>query len=323
MGRLYASTMAAKETFLIRQLVDLTGLSEFTLRGWENRYKAFSPDRTESGRRVYSKQDVERALLLRELVSRGHRIGDIVPLSNQKLQNLFDQDKAVESSESHGVDPAEVDQVLNLVALQKWEELRTFIAKVSFTKTEDLIHQFLIPVMQKAGAQVSEGIVSISQEHILSAAIKEKIYATLTSLNTKKRKKSVSSKSRFILAGPEGDHHEIALLMAHLLLHLHGFTSLYLGPHTPVKDLSETALRFDCTHIVIASTLSKKLGAQEGILSYLQKLRANIGPKIKILVGGQETFGAMNGTGSLFQQVSSFTEFELYLKALKKKERTK
>ena len=81
--------MGQNEIFSIRQMIELTGLSEFTIRGWENRYQAFSPDRSDTGRREYRKKDIERALLFRELLNRGHKISHIAKRNNQKLQSLF------------------------------------------------------------------------------------------------------------------------------------------------------------------------------------------------------------------------------------------
>lgn len=83
----------ATDSYTIRQVVDLTGLSEFTLRGWENRYEAFRPNRTATGRRMYSQSDLQKAILLRELLLRDHRIGEIADLSVAALQDLLEEDR--------------------------------------------------------------------------------------------------------------------------------------------------------------------------------------------------------------------------------------
>lgn len=41
-------------------IIELTGLSEFSLRGWENRCEAFNPQESEEGRCEYNKKDIEK-----------------------------------------------------------------------------------------------------------------------------------------------------------------------------------------------------------------------------------------------------------------------
>ena len=55
----------------------LTGITSHTLRKWESRYHAIEPLRTDTGRRVYSQAQVDRLLLLRDLVRQGHQISTL------------------------------------------------------------------------------------------------------------------------------------------------------------------------------------------------------------------------------------------------------
>ena len=69
--------MRGSEDFSIGTVSRLTGLTQHTLRVWERRYKAVQSHRSEGGRRLYSNDDVERLTLLKALVDRGDRIGQI------------------------------------------------------------------------------------------------------------------------------------------------------------------------------------------------------------------------------------------------------
>ena len=64
----------------------LTGLSQHVLRVWEKRYGAVEPERSESGRRLYSDRDVNRLSLLKALVDRGQAIGSIAGLDPAELE---------------------------------------------------------------------------------------------------------------------------------------------------------------------------------------------------------------------------------------------
>lgn len=305
-------------------MIELTGLSEFTIRGWENRYRAFSPQRTDTGRREYSKKDIERALLIRELLKRGHKISKIATLTNQKLQSIF------EHNEENGLAPEEtrtqdklIAEALEVMSLQKWTELSDLFRKVKYKNTSDLIQLFFLPLLQGLAAQVHSGLASIAQEHVLSSFLKEKIYSALSELENRKKSKNDSlntahslQKIRFVLATPEGDYHEIGLLLAHLMIRSYGFTSLFLGPHTPAQDLSETALRFEASHLLIVSTVSRKEGARQHLLNFVSDVQKKMGPELKILLAGNQVPFIPNEKNSTLMNVGSFHDFDQYLQSL-------
>ncbi len=305
--------MGRNEIFSIRQMVELTGLSEFTIRGWENRYSAFEPRRTETGRREYTKDDIERALLLRELLKRGQKIGKIATLNRQRLRDLFEicetkSSEGLVASSQQGTE--KVAEVLELMALQKWADLEAIFRKIQGRKSKTLIHQFFLPVVQALSKKVESGLVSIAQEHILSSLLKEAIYACLTEVKTRVRASGAEGKTRFVLAAPEGDYHEIGLLLAHLLIRSYGFPSLYLGPHVPSRDLSETVLRFEAPHLLIVSTVSKKEGAKQELLTFISEVQNRIGSQTRILIAGSQAPQMGRYEKSSVSVLSSFKDLE-------------
>ena len=67
----------------------MTGMSAHTLRKWESRYGLVSPQRTATGRRVYSQTDIDRLLLVRELSVQGHQLGGLASLSTGELEAML------------------------------------------------------------------------------------------------------------------------------------------------------------------------------------------------------------------------------------------
>lgn len=302
-------------------MVELTGISEFTIRGWENRYSAFEPNRGKTGRRQYSKADVERALLLRELLKRGHKIGNVAPLSSLKLKNLFESAaNRITVPDAPSKSQSELaNRALELVALQKWTEPDSYIKNIPHKNATKLIHEFFLPALKLLSEKIEAGHVSIAQEHIFSSLIKEKIHSALSALELRKKGKTKESHIRFVLAAPEGDYHETGLLLAHLLIRSLGYTSLYLGPHTPAQDLSETALRFDCSHLLIVATVCKKGGARQEPLSYISEVQKKVGLQTQIVLAGHQAPIAFEAKYSLtiLKDFSSFEEFLERLQARK------
>lgn len=66
----------------------LAGLSAETLRVWERRYGLSEAERSTSGHRLYSAEQVRRLGLLKQLVDQGHAIGVLARLPIEQLQEL-------------------------------------------------------------------------------------------------------------------------------------------------------------------------------------------------------------------------------------------
>jgi DNA-binding transcriptional MerR regulator len=66
----------------------LAGLSAETLRVWERRYDLSDTQRSTSGQRLYSAEQVRRLGLLKQLVDQGHAIGVLARLPIEQLQEL-------------------------------------------------------------------------------------------------------------------------------------------------------------------------------------------------------------------------------------------
>ena len=72
----------------IGAVTQLTGISSHTLRKWESRYGAIEPVRSDTGRRLYTQEHVQRLTLLRDLTRRGHQISGLADMSNAELEDM-------------------------------------------------------------------------------------------------------------------------------------------------------------------------------------------------------------------------------------------
>ena len=68
----------------------MVGIPVSTLRIWERRYQVVGPRLTDSGHRLYTGADVERLLLIRQLIGLGHAVGTVARLGNAELQQIAD-----------------------------------------------------------------------------------------------------------------------------------------------------------------------------------------------------------------------------------------
>ena len=78
-----------EEVFGMGAVVHRTGLTAQGIRMWEKRYDAVVPKRNETNRRLYSRNDVERLALMKQLTDSGHSISSIANLELSQLQDLL------------------------------------------------------------------------------------------------------------------------------------------------------------------------------------------------------------------------------------------
>jgi DNA-binding transcriptional MerR regulator len=72
----------------IGTVAKLAGVPVPTLRVWESRYQAFSPQKTGGQQRLYNEEDLLRATLLKQLTDEGHAISMIANLDADALNRL-------------------------------------------------------------------------------------------------------------------------------------------------------------------------------------------------------------------------------------------
>ena len=70
----------------------ITGIGAETLRAWERRYSAVTPLRTDTGDRNYTRDDVAKLLLLKNLVDGGISISSVAGMSVDELKTTIESD---------------------------------------------------------------------------------------------------------------------------------------------------------------------------------------------------------------------------------------
>lgn len=291
-----------ENNYTIRQVINLTGVSEFVLRAWENRYDALKPKRTKTGRRLYSKEDVLKARLLFELTERDHKIGSIAQLTLAHLQKIAGQETtSIKKIEPAATPHTLVTKLLNLAHQQQWDDVQSLLRKKrKASKAIPFIHQTILPLIREVSLQVEEQRLSIAQEHMFSSLIKENLYLL------KAETQCTQNKIKLVIAGPEGDFHEIGLLISLVIASHAGIKILYLGANLPKRELCEASIHFKATHIVLSSTISKKEGAKEDLFQLVHFLDTHLPSKISLWIGGRNTQGFSLGLNRDCKLIESF-----------------
>ncbi len=72
--------------YKIGAVANLTGLPAETIRTWERRYRLIEPQRTKTGMRLYSREDIRILQLVRELSNKGEALSSLAQLGREELQ---------------------------------------------------------------------------------------------------------------------------------------------------------------------------------------------------------------------------------------------
>jgi MerR family transcriptional regulator, light-induced transcriptional regulator len=270
--------------FSIQTASRLSGLSTHTIRAWEKRYKALTPERFSNGRRLYSSFEIDRLIMLSELTKIGTSISQIANLPDDELKKIYQ--KIIHSP--HLLNPIEKRpqefDVLDLrskllsavshyhVALisQLLSDARASVSPKVFAL------EILTPLLHEVYERLEKNIFNTGQIQVLLAIAKfhagNIIYSHI----------EISGKSgqRFILAGIEKEHHSFNLLISALLCCHHTKEFYYLNSDLPAESIVE-AVKATESNILILSV--PPIEATE-LLTYLNFIYDSLNGKIKIWI---------------------------------------
>lgn len=281
------------------------------MRGWESRYSAFQPVRSETGRRLYSREDILKIKLLIDLLAAGYRIGKIAGLGVPALEHLVPRSlsrptavKEDSSKDTKGVSKF-VSEIVTYASKFDWDEIEKIFSKARQRSAPlAFIQNFLLPLISEINHRVACKQFSIAQEHIMSALIKKFLCIVIS-----QGKKSTKNGPRIVLAAPEGDFHEIGLLIASALLSLRGLRHLYLGPNVPAFDLCEASLKYRASHILISSTISSAHRATDDFFKFVHFVDRHLEPRVELLLAGPNAIAHSTRLKRKHKLIASFAEF--------------
>jgi len=211
------------------QAVALTGTSAHTLRKWESRYTFIEAKRTETNIRYYTDEQIKKLLNVSILVEQGYRISKINIMSNDEIHDIVtelsrDSDKDIEIK-ALVICMIELDE-------NKFDSLfNDSIKRIGIIRTvTELIYPFLIHI----GVLWGTSKIMPAQEHFVSSLIRKKIFSEIDSLPLPKE-----NAKKIVLFLPEGEHHEIGLLLAFYIARNKGYRVFYLGQNVPTSNIGQ------------------------------------------------------------------------------------
>jgi MerR family transcriptional regulator, light-induced transcriptional regulator len=271
----------------IKVVAKRTGLSPHVIRIWEKRYAAVQPVRTETNRRLYTEDQIERLNLLRRLTHAGHSIGTVAHLPVETLRALAAEaangyeDPTTRSRAPSVDDPAGeflAECVMHIKATDA-HALEDVLARATMLfGAQGVLQQVVAPLAQQIGDLWRAGTISAAQEHFASARLR-------AFLSDAARPFAVTETTpTLIVATPARQLHEMgAAIVAAAATNL-GWRVTYLGASLPAAEIAGTAIQSRASAVALSIVYPED---DPALADELEKLRRYLPQEIRILAGGR------------------------------------
>lgn len=216
-------------TYSIAEVEQLTGIQAHTLRIWERRYDLVKAKRTDTKIRFYDDEQLKLLLNVSVLLKHGYRVSKIDKMEVAEIhgitQKLLCNDDTSDEKEIQGL-------TMSMLSLD--EAMFEQILKASCKRhgLKGTVLKLLYPFLHQVGVLWGTNKAMPAQEHFISNLIRKKMFAAIEALPKPKE-----DAKKLILFLPEGDYHEIGLLLSYYMALELGFKVYYLGQNVPCEDV--------------------------------------------------------------------------------------
>jgi MerR family transcriptional regulator, light-induced transcriptional regulator len=220
--------------FSIRDVENLSGIKAHTLRTWEQRHGLCICKRKESLHRYYDNEDLKHILRIAYLYHNGYKISRIAGLTQEEIIQL--------AAKRTGGDEYEVfvNQLVEACMDYDQQQFEKILnSTYNMMGLAKCMQNVVYPFMDKIGLLWMTDHVLPAQEHFCSHLVQKKMLTAINSLPPVRNETGYC----FLLFAPEGEVHEIPLLLAQYLLKKQGFKTILFG-----GDISIDALKYYCAH---------------------------------------------------------------------------
>ena len=301
-----------KKEFGINVISSACGVMPHTIRTWEKRYQVFTPERSEGGQRLYSEVDLAKAKLIVALIEQGHTISSLARHSLQDLRSLLVVNKGEDSESGKMFTSVETKRLLQHLANFNIDMVASGMQHLRLSiGVKEFIFKIVLPVMQEIEKLYLKGMYSVTQEHIISTIVGDQLHQINLS-------NQGPNPDRIALATPEGNLHELPILIAEIICHVNRFSTNYLGASHPAECLSEAVNALKCKTIVMGVISSDQWNYEKKIIPYLRSMDKYLKNKVIVMLGGgsEVDFPEFKNIENV-KVVKSFEDFDKMLIELK------
>lgn len=288
--------MADGGRYKMGTLSRLTGFKPELLRAWQRRFDLFEPERTDGGHRLYTEDDLRVALLVRDKLSSGRAIGEVV---RPGRSSLLDEARR----RLPGVDPPEAAPAraapagMPSTGLKDLQAARDAIVQGAVSidpqsirqaldrafalgSPDQVIDEVLKPAAHRIGELWHRGMCTVAGEHLAASMIRERLIRLVEWASP-----PVGQAAPEVVCAclPDEFHENGALVVAYRLARA-GWRVTWLGAALPLEDLEEAVKSRSPKAVWLSVTLSSHFeAARDELLGFAERWRG----QLELSVGGQ------------------------------------
>jgi DNA-binding transcriptional MerR regulator len=252
--------LSSEPIYNTRAVVQRTGVPADTFRAWERRYGIPNPIRTSGNQRLYAERDIATIKWLRDQTIAGMTISQAIALFHSQNSSRLKADPSTVHADSHtangqhlggGTGPyREIrdELVRSLLLLDGSAADRVVEEALAIINLEDVCLHVLQSALTDIGARWEHGKASVAVEHYASCYVQRKFGALFNQSNPNE------GRGPIVAACPEGELHEIGLLLTCLFLSRRSYQILFLGANLPIDDLVLTIDRVQPPLVLLSAS---------------------------------------------------------------------
>jgi len=277
---------AAGELFPIRTVSTLTGVNAITLRAWERRYGLVRPIRTDTGHRLYRREEIDFINRIVALLDKGVSIGQVRSSLNAPI--------ATNATTRPGDAVWAHYRARMISAITRFDEEGLediYNEALALYPIDQVTANLLVPLLRELGERWESAEGSIAEEHFFGVYLRNKLGARYHHRGRR------AHGARVLAACLPDEQHDAGLLLFALAAYERGLQPVLLGANMPLEELASAVKRANCCAIV----LSGSIAPEPGVLS--ERLRNVVRTAgVPVFVGGLTSVSqhdAILATGAL------------------------
>jgi methanogenic corrinoid protein MtbC1 len=186
----------------------------------------------------------------------GYKISRIAEMTDDEITNVIREASQNQSKEQHYLNMLKIS-MLNYDEELFYSITNSYIEEVGVERT---FVSLIIPFMNQVGLLWLTSAICPAQEHFISNLIRQRLFSLIDTHHDRQQ----PTDTPFIMYLPQGEIHDISLLLIHYMAKARGHKSIFLGQSVPFDDLLEVVKKFPKARFVSYSTTtpSTKQAAQ-------------------------------------------------------------
>ena len=232
----------------IGELSRRVGVSAELLRAWERRYQLLQPARSPKGYRLYSTQDEHRVRAMLDQLDRGLSAAEAARVACRR--GPTDDAYPVAARDDDDPDAARRHYRALRNALDAYDESGAQLVFDRMLRELSLItvlRDNVMPYHAELGERGEHGTIDVAQEHFASNIVRGRLAGLALGWGQ-------GVGPRAVIACPDGELHDLSLMVFGIALNRSGWRVTFLGNSTPLSDLHSAVRHLKPQVVVLAAT---------------------------------------------------------------------